>query len=505
MIRVGIIHIGSSKIRLMLAEIEDIGYFKIIDELKTPLKLSYDLSNKCTLCEDKLNYILSTLKTYKSLCEASGAKQIFAFTTNFFNDINDSESIISSIKSNLNIDLKILSHEEEIKFTSLSVNRSMNIDNSLIIEINGTSTNLISIRNNAIIDYKILPFGGINLAFTFDLHDRISNSNLDKSIEFLKNTFNDINLLNNKFESIILIGEFAKTIVKMDKFRTHYPLQLFNNYELSTVGIRELYNIIKCKDLKLRRKVEGIDLDMVDSLFSCLLILNELTKIVSHNTIKVSNNSIREGLLYDYLYNNYEVIDNILDYSIYGILNSLNANIEHANHVYFLSLTLFDQLRPLHRLDDKYLNILKTGAMLHDCGISINYEYHHKHSLYIILNSFINELTHKEHLMSAAIAASHRFNNYHLPLAQFSYLINKLDIDIIDKIGALVKIAEGLDRTLVGSVKNLKVYSDNEKVIITLYSPNNLDVEIHQAMRGKDFFKQVYNRELIIEKKEWQN
>ena len=121
----------------------------------------------------------------------------------------------------------------------------MNIDNSLIIEINGTSTNLISIRNNAIIDYKILPFGGINLAFTFDLHDRISNSNLDKSIEFLKNTFNDINLLNNKFESIILIGEFAKTIVKMDKFRTHYPLQLFNNYELSTVGIRELYNIIK--------------------------------------------------------------------------------------------------------------------------------------------------------------------------------------------------------------------------------------------------------------------
>ena len=219
----------------------------------------------------------------------------------------------------------------------------------------------------------------------------------------------------------------------------------------------------------------------------------------------MSNNSIREGLLYDYIYNNYEVIDNILDYSIYGILNSLNANIEHAKHVYFLSLTLFDQLRPLHRLDDKYLNILKTGAMLHDCGISINYEYHHKHSLYIILNSFINELTHKEHLMSAAIAASHRFNNYHLPLAQFSYLINKLDIDIIDKIGALVKIAEGLDRTLVGSVKNLKVYSDNEKVIITLYSPNNLDVEIHQAMRGKDFFKEVYNRELIIEKKEWQN
>ena len=143
--------------------------------------------------------------------------------------------------------------------------------------------------------------------------------------------------------------------------------------------------------------------------------------------------------------------------------------------------------------------------MLHDCGTSINYQNHHKHSLYIILNSFINELTHKEHLMSAAIAASHRFNNYHLPLAQFSYLINKLDIDIINKIGALVKIAEGLDRSLVGVVKKLRVYFDDEKVIITISSPSNLDVEIHQAMRGRDFFKEVYHRDLFIEKERWQN
>ena len=312
-------------------------------------------------------------------------------------------------------------------------------------------------------------------------------------------------MLRDEFESIILIGDFAKTIVKMDKFKTHYPLELINNYELSEIGVHELYNMIKCKDLKLRRKVEGIDLDMVDIIFGCLLIFNEITKTVSIDKIQIANNSLREGLIYDYLYKNYNVIENILDYSIYGILNSLNANIQHAKQVYFLSSVLFDELKPLHRLEDKYLNILKTGAMLHDCGISVNYHNHHKHSFYIILNSFINELTHKEHLMSAAIAASHRFNNYHLPLAQFSYLINKLDIDIINKIGALVKIAEGLDRSLVGVVKKLKVYFDDEKVVITVSSPANLDVEIHQAMRGKEFFKEIYHRDLFIEKERWQN
>ena len=44
--------------------------------------------------------------------------------------------------------------------------------------------------------------------------------------------------------------------------------------------------------------------------------------------------------------------------------------------------------------------------MLHDCGISINYQNHHKHSLYIILNSFINKLTHERTSDQCGIAAS---------------------------------------------------------------------------------------------------
>ena len=42
MIRVGVIHIGSNKIRLILAEVEEMGYFKVIDELKTPFKICYE-------------------------------------------------------------------------------------------------------------------------------------------------------------------------------------------------------------------------------------------------------------------------------------------------------------------------------------------------------------------------------------------------------------------------------------------------------------------------------
>ena len=103
--------------------------------------------------------------------------------------------------------------------------------------------------------------------------------------------------------------------------------------------------------------------------------------------------------------------------------------------------------------------------------------------------------------MSAAIAASHRFNNYQIPVPQFSSIINKLDLKAIYEIGALLKIAEGLDRSLVSSVKDVEVTLNDEEVIILLSSPLNLDVEIHQALRARDFFREVYDRDLIIRKK----
>lgn len=500
MVKIGIIHISSSSLRLVLAEIEDIGYFRLVDELKTPMKICYSLNNTCKVCNEKLNYIISTLKTYESLCLASGTSKIIAIATNSFNQICDNDIIIKSLKDNFDLDLRILTPKEEIYYNYLGVVKSLNIDNSLIVEITGTSTNLTWVQNNEIKEWSLLPFGNVNLTYNYGLNDRILADSMEECNSFIKDNLNSVKWLDNPFESIILIGDIGRNIAKIDKRRRRYPFDNFNNYELLNNEIHELYNMVKSKDLKQRRKIEGLEQDMADTIFTSLAILNELSSLVDSRYVKISNHSLREGILYEYLDNNYDVVEDILDYSLYGILHSLNCNISHAEQVYKITLSLFEALKPLHHLDDSYLNILKTGSLLHDCGISINYLQHHKHSFYIILNSYINVLNHKELLMSAAIAASHRFNNYQVPVAQFSSIINKLDLKGIFEIGALLKIAEGLDRSLISSVQDTNVNFDDDKVEILLSSDSNLEVEIHQALRARDFFKEVYNRDLIIKR-----
>ena len=59
---------------------------------------------------------------------------------------------------------------------------------------------------------------------------------------------------------------------------------------------------------------------------------------------------------------------------------------EHAQQVARLALAIFDQTRSVHGLGDRERDWLEYGALLHDVGVHISYERHHRHSYYLIKN-----------------------------------------------------------------------------------------------------------------------
>ena len=96
--RVGIIDIGPSSLRLMLTEVDENGYFKIIDELKTSIRLCHDLVNDYGICEINFKTILTSLRAYKSLCTVSGASKIFAVATESLREAKNKDILLPLIK-----------------------------------------------------------------------------------------------------------------------------------------------------------------------------------------------------------------------------------------------------------------------------------------------------------------------------------------------------------------------------------------------------------------------
>lgn len=499
--KIGIIEIGVDIFNLTLTDIDKNGYFKIIDQIHSSVALSSSLLDNTKLSEEELNITISTLKSFKSMCQVSGVNKILAVATEAFREATNSTLLADLIKDLLSIDIKILSVEEEIRYNFLAVSNSIYFDNSLLVDIEGCSTHISWIKDNCIKESISLPIGYLNTASTYHLEDRISLEDLDLATEESLTLIKDCSWLKeNTFDSLISSDIIVRSLSRLDRLKKRYPLDVSHNYRFYDIDVAEYLNLFKTKDLKSRKNIDGITPRESKVIVAGTLILKNILEISQTNTLISSSNGLSGGLMYDYILKNYNITHDMLDYSLEGTMDKLGINKQHAYQVYFLAQKLFKGLKPIHKLNDSYDKILKTSALMHDCGTSIDYYNHHRHSFYIILSSEIRGLTHKEMLMSAAIAASHRNNNFKLPLPTYNSILNKADIKHIEYIGTILKIAEGLDRSLEGAVKDLSVFINGDKVTIYLNSRLDLQFEINQAMRAAKHFNEIYKKELIIQK-----
>lgn len=499
--KIGVIYIGENSVRLMLSEVHENGYFKIIDEFNSSVRMCHDLIDTPLISDEKINELFNTLKTFKSLCSVSGVNKIIAISSEALRLAENSKIITEKLKNELDLEIIILSNSSEIYYNYLAITNSIYFNNALLVNISGSTTHLAWIINNEIKESASLPIGTINLSSYFNLEDTIDKTSLGMCLNCIDTYLDKIPWLKDcKFDSIIGIGGTIRTLGKIDRARKRDPLDLTHNYIMENTDVNDVYNLVKSKNLKLRREIEGLSFERSDIIVGGVTLINRIFNYISCETLIISGRGVREGVMYEYITNTYQKPLDILDYNINGIIDSLNINKKHAEHVYSITLKLFNELKPLHRLGDEFSHIIKTATMLHDCGISIDYYSHHKHSFYIIINSYINGLTHKELLLSGAIAASHRNNNYHLPLPKYCSILNRLDLHNIDCIGMLLKIAEGLDRSLEGAATDINVEITKDTVLIKVLSCLNIEMEIKQALRSADKFKEIYHRELLIEK-----
>ena len=107
--KTGVIYIGANSVKFTLMNVLDSGYYKIIDEANSDIKLAQDLIHGSEISEDKIKETLSNFRSFKSLCKISGVENIIAVGTSTLNKANNYEYflhlIIKSCMINLTKDL----------------------------------------------------------------------------------------------------------------------------------------------------------------------------------------------------------------------------------------------------------------------------------------------------------------------------------------------------------------------------------------------------------------
>lgn len=455
---IGVIDIGSNSVRLVIAVLEkDRKHFKVLDEVKASIRLGRDIDSEGNLSESRVDNLIDALKGFKSLYSSIGVEKVITVATAALRSATNREIVLKRILAETGIEVTVISGEDEAYYDYYGTINSTSIKEGLFVDIGGCSTELIYVKDRALVHSISLPIGSLNITDMFQIGDSLSPK-LESDIKsYLEGVYKNVSWLKDvKHIPLVGIGGTFRTLAKIEKRKKNYPFDLTHNYHMDKREILEVCEILKESNFKQRKKLKGLSKDRSDIILGATLIVDSIFRYCNLTEVDISGSGIREGYIYEYILGDKtKLIEDVVDYEIRRIIRRYDVLESHAEHIWKLSESLFRQLQPVHKITEDVYNVFKTASLLHDIGVSIGYYAHHSHSFYIILNSNIKGLSHKEMLMAAFAASMHRSSKIKIDESKYSSMLSLREKEIVEKMGAILKISESLDRRLNSSVKGV--------------------------------------------------
>jgi exopolyphosphatase/guanosine-5'-triphosphate,3'-diphosphate pyrophosphatase len=130
-------------------------------------------------------------------------------------------------------------------------------------------------------------------------------------------------------------------------------------------------------------------------------------------------------------------------------------------------------------------------------GYIIAHESHHKHSLYLIKHSELTGFSETERNIIANVA---RYHSRALPKERhvdFAAL-NASERETIWRLGAILRVADALDRRHDARVRDVDCKRDKDGVHLQLRSRLSCTYEVAAVKQKRDMFEEVFDCKLFI-------
>jgi exopolyphosphatase/guanosine-5'-triphosphate,3'-diphosphate pyrophosphatase len=167
-------------------------------------------------------------------------------------------------------------------------------------------------------------------------------------------------------------------------------------------------------------------------------------------------------------------------------------DVPHMEQDAYLATTIFRLTSELHQLPQECEELLEYAALLHDIGYFYGYEAHHKHAYELITEANIPGLNDREKAIVANVARYHRGARPKGKHEGFAALSQE-DQEIVTQLGAILRLADGLDRGHTNAVKDLECEILGNHVIFVLHPFHGNEIERWAGLKKSRFFQDVFD------------
>jgi exopolyphosphatase/guanosine-5'-triphosphate,3'-diphosphate pyrophosphatase len=265
----------------------------------------------------------------------------------------------------------------------------------------------------------------------------------------------------------------------------------------SASDLRALLKELMRSNRSARIALPGIDPRRVDQIVAAAVLIDVFLKDLEIKMVRISPHALREGMVDHFIKQNYRRLEQLAPFadvrrrSVFELGIRCQWEDRHCYHVSALALKLFDACQKLHKLTPIDRELLEYAGLLHDIGYHINRKNHHKHTHYLIQHAELRGFLPDEIDIMATAA---RYHAGSLPKNRHG-LLTEMDPKAADralKLAALLRMAEGLDRSHFQNVRTLKVGLTKKRLKLHLGTESDPELDVWGGRRGSDLFEKVF-------------
>jgi exopolyphosphatase / guanosine-5'-triphosphate,3'-diphosphate pyrophosphatase len=532
--RLAVIDLGSNSFRLVVF-MADGGWWRRTDEIYEPVRIGEGLAASGRLGEEPMRRALATLDVFDHFCRAAGLTRpsgpgapdrrsrrspigvsVDAVATSAIRDAENADGFLALARERTSLPIRVLSREEEARYGYLAAVNSTTLSDGCVLDLGGGSLQLVRVADRLAHELGSWRLGAVRMTERFlPANGPAKRRQIDELREHVARELERAEWLSRAGSRLVGIGGTVRNLAAAVQRASGLPSNGVQAAILSSEALDELVARLAALPASERSSVPGIKPARADLILAGAIVVQGALLAGGFDGLEVTEAGLREGVFFERLLADREppLFADLRRTSVLNLAAQYRSDTVHTDHVATLALAMFDELARLRLHDGERVEreLLWAACMLHDIGMSVDYDDHHKHSRYLILNGGLPGYSPIE---VAIVAQAARYHRKGMPEpGPLAALFAAEDIARLDRCAVLLRLAEDLERsrdqlvrgtrfTLTGAsgaaVAEPDGTANGSQIELRLIADGESAVPRWAASRESELFARAFHRELLV-------
>jgi Exopolyphosphatase len=503
------IDVGSFELSMKIFEISSKTGMREIDHIRHHIDLGMDTYAEGKITYARVDELCRYLNEFTQIMKTYKVSEYKAYGTSAIRETENTTIILDQIRQRTGISVEVLSNSEQrfldyksIAFMGEAFNRIIE-KGTAIVDIGGGSIQISLFDKDTLIATQNLRLGVLRLRdylYHLDVGRPQYETLIDELVSSQLSVFRKLYLKDKQIENIIIVDDYISALLR----KKNIAERVGDQVDVKTFD--KFMKLLKERTLQELTRLFDMPEENVILLFITYVLMTRIIQTMGAKLLWVPGVTLCDGIAYEYAQNNKIVLpEHDFEQDIIACAQNISKRYmgsrKRGETLERIALTIFDSMKRIHGFGERERLLLQIATLLHDCGKYISMVNLGECSYSIIVATEIIGLSHVEQeIVANVVKYNHLEFEYYDEMGRVSTLDRESYLKIA-KLTAILRVANGLDRSHKQKFKDVKTRLRDNELIITVETNEDITLEKGMFSHRAEFFEEVYSVRPVIKQK----